>query len=496
MDKSPDAFRTISEVADWLGTPAHVLRFWESRFSQVKPVKRAGGRRYYRPSDMVLLGGIKKLLHDDGMTIRGVQKLLREHGVRYVASMSPHLDGVDPVEAPSESLGPVPSAPMAEDVPTGAFDAQPATPEEKILPFSRPDIPAQPAPNAAPTPPIADVASSAPVSEIEAPAPTDIPEAPMIDVDAPFDPIPEPIRQPEPTASDQLPLQIETPPEPARPAPSAAMAPSVDSASHPQSVPAESKPAQVPFDFNLDSAPIDQHKDDAITGLNDVGTPLMDDESFDSALQAALSSEDASVEDDLGFAAHAPAEPLDAQTDLPESTHLPDASELQNIDDMQAHQASSLDPAPEFVPPISDTQPEFAPDLAPAEAAVLSDSAATTFAFDTENAPDTNEIAEVSIPDSAPVAAVEFEAAPSIESIELDAPASISADTTVSQPQPDITPIADIPDDPEDSANGLNVVKGVLGQLNKKALSEADPHVVQAIFDRATALNAKLAQTG
>ena len=61
MSKSPDAFRTISEVADWLGVQAHVLRFWESRFTQVKPVKRAGGRRYYRPNDMRLLGGIKKL---------------------------------------------------------------------------------------------------------------------------------------------------------------------------------------------------------------------------------------------------------------------------------------------------------------------------------------------------------------------------------------------------------------------------------------------------
>ena len=71
MRKSPDAFRTISEVADWLDVPTHVLRFWESRFSQIKPVKRAGGRRYYRPNDMLLIGGIKKLLHEDGMTIRG-----------------------------------------------------------------------------------------------------------------------------------------------------------------------------------------------------------------------------------------------------------------------------------------------------------------------------------------------------------------------------------------------------------------------------------------
>ena len=89
MEKSPDAFRTISEVSEWLDTPAHVLRFWESRFTQLRPVKRAGGRRYYRPADMALLSGIKKLLHDDGVTIRGVQKILREQGVRYVATLHP-----------------------------------------------------------------------------------------------------------------------------------------------------------------------------------------------------------------------------------------------------------------------------------------------------------------------------------------------------------------------------------------------------------------------
>ena len=98
MSKSPDAFRTISEVADWLGVQAHVLRFWESRFSQVKPVKRAGGRRYYRPNDMRLLGGIKKLLHEDGITIKGVQRILREQGVNYVAALSHGLDE-DPTSA-------------------------------------------------------------------------------------------------------------------------------------------------------------------------------------------------------------------------------------------------------------------------------------------------------------------------------------------------------------------------------------------------------------
>lgn len=93
MEKSRDAFRTISEVAEWLDVPTHVLRFWESRFSQIKPVKRAGGRRYYRPSDMRLIGGVKTLLHDQGMTIRGVQKMLREHGLKHVSSYSPALFG-------------------------------------------------------------------------------------------------------------------------------------------------------------------------------------------------------------------------------------------------------------------------------------------------------------------------------------------------------------------------------------------------------------------
>ena len=84
MDKSPQAFRTISEVSEQLEIPAHVLRFWESKFPQIKPVKRGGGRRYYRPEDVTLLLGIRELLYDDGMTIKGVQKIFRERGVKHV----------------------------------------------------------------------------------------------------------------------------------------------------------------------------------------------------------------------------------------------------------------------------------------------------------------------------------------------------------------------------------------------------------------------------
>ena len=91
MAKSPDAFRTISEVATWLGTQAHVLRFWESKFDAVAPVQRTGGRRYYRLDDMLLLGGIKFLLHEQGMTIKAVQNLLKEQGVAHVQSFSPPI---------------------------------------------------------------------------------------------------------------------------------------------------------------------------------------------------------------------------------------------------------------------------------------------------------------------------------------------------------------------------------------------------------------------
>lgn len=85
MDKSPEAFRTISEAAESMDLPQHVLRFWETRFPQIKPLKRGGGRRYYRPDDIELLRAIKRLLYDEGYTIKGVQKMLREQGAQTLA---------------------------------------------------------------------------------------------------------------------------------------------------------------------------------------------------------------------------------------------------------------------------------------------------------------------------------------------------------------------------------------------------------------------------
>jgi len=86
--KSPDAFKTISEVADELDLPQHVLRFWETRFKQIKPLKRGGGRRYYRPDDVELLKGIRHLLYSEGYTIKGVQRILKEHGNRFVHAVA------------------------------------------------------------------------------------------------------------------------------------------------------------------------------------------------------------------------------------------------------------------------------------------------------------------------------------------------------------------------------------------------------------------------
>ncbi len=110
--KSPDAFRTISEVAEDLDIPQHVLRFWETRFSQIKPLKRGGGRRYYRPDDVVLLKGIRRLLYGEGYTIKGLQRILKEQGPRHVQAIGRGA----PVGAapPEDAARPRPEAPAQQ----------------------------------------------------------------------------------------------------------------------------------------------------------------------------------------------------------------------------------------------------------------------------------------------------------------------------------------------------------------------------------------------
>ena len=95
MTKGPEAFRTISEAADELGVPQHVLRFWETKFSFIRPMKRAGGRRFYRPQDLTVLKGVRALLHDDGYTIKGVQRLHKEQGVKRLLAAADGETGGD-----------------------------------------------------------------------------------------------------------------------------------------------------------------------------------------------------------------------------------------------------------------------------------------------------------------------------------------------------------------------------------------------------------------
>ena len=192
MAKSAEAFRTISEVAEWLDLPTHVLRFWESKFTQVKPVKRAGGRRYYRPNDMVLLGGIKKLLHDDGMTIKGAQKMLRDHGVKHISSLSQPLDG-ELADAVSDTN----AIDMAVDAPNEP------KPEADIVPFTHHKSSDEPEATETQTP--EDTFAKAPPQDAspEAAAPQAAPET--TEADAKADP--EDSEEPEADSASDLKTQ-------------------------------------------------------------------------------------------------------------------------------------------------------------------------------------------------------------------------------------------------------------------------------------------------
>ncbi len=135
MSKAADAFRTISEVADELEVPKHVLRFWENRFPQIKPMKRGGGRRYYRPADLDLLRGIRHLLHNEGFTIKGVQKILREQGVETVKlawqSQRPSAV-VAAVVAPSPTPTPTPSPSSSPSPTSGPAPTSGAVPGSRV----------------------------------------------------------------------------------------------------------------------------------------------------------------------------------------------------------------------------------------------------------------------------------------------------------------------------------------------------------------------------
>lgn len=159
MEKSADAFRTIAEVSELLDIAPHVLRFWEQKFSQIKPLKRGGGRRYYRPADIALIAGIRQLLHEDGLTIRGAQKRLQQEGVQAVQTLGRQvMDSPPPGAAPAgakpqpKASAPKPAA-AAPQAGTSAPRARApkAEPAEESLPLFAglgDDSQASPAPQA------------------------------------------------------------------------------------------------------------------------------------------------------------------------------------------------------------------------------------------------------------------------------------------------------------------------------------------------------------
>ncbi|WP_107990280.1 MerR family transcriptional regulator [Breoghania corrubedonensis] len=137
MDKSPDAFRTISEVAAELDLPQHVLRFWETRFTQIKPLKRGGGRRYYRPDDVDLLAGIRKLLYGEGYTIKGVQRLLKENGVHWVMDVGRGIESGapgGPLPEDREDEAVAPRAPSRDNGQESRAEAPVAPPQPQPRP--------------------------------------------------------------------------------------------------------------------------------------------------------------------------------------------------------------------------------------------------------------------------------------------------------------------------------------------------------------------------
>ena len=237
MEKSPEAFRTISEVSEYLETPPHVLRFWESRFPQVRPVKRAGGRRYYRPSDVALLGGIKLLLHDQGMTIRGVQKILREQGIRHVAGLGsaaqagfeaaeddtiagtiagPEPADAQPLPHPDEAA-PSDRSEAPDDAPAPSLEGEMAGPE--AAPAARADTDAADEAGPAAAGHVVDADAGATAHAAEEPAAADAaqPEAPPQ-----ARPVPLPPARDDQVAAPAPPAPEPAPPEPSAPEPAAA----------------------------------------------------------------------------------------------------------------------------------------------------------------------------------------------------------------------------------------------------------------------------------
>ncbi|WP_390914940.1 MerR family transcriptional regulator [Pseudosulfitobacter sp. SM2401] len=410
MSKSADAFRTISEVADWLGVHAHVLRFWESKFTQIKPVKRAGGRRYYRPVDMLLLGGIQKLLHEDGLTIKGVQKILREKGMAHVSALSKGLDDMDadgpkttgsdetsrasvtPIASPNMDK-PAPEAPSAMDVPqadpdeanvvnfmsgdtsdmsdddkTQAAQRPSFTEDAVVMPDPKPAAPdvVEPTPPQPAAPPLDDIQTPEPVqAEPEPqtetlPEPSDpVPEAPKNETaQADLTPAPQPVdAEPEgQTVSEEAPEPVVQNTVEVEPEVEVA-ALDLDAAEEPEAEP-EPEPETIPV-FMSASAKTAAEDEPQVAEQADEHVESTDDDAPAAPVLPSFLHRRA-PEVDLVPDAPEPeaAEPVEAaSSDAPQATSAePDTPKPQIIDVPETPDEASFDAAPKLLSTLSKTK--------------------------------------------------------------------------------------------------------------------------------------------
>lgn len=506
MDKkSPDAFRTISEVADWLGVPTHVLRFWESRFSQVKPVKRAGGRRYYRPTDMELLGGIRKLLHEDGMTIRGVQKLLREKGVKHVAALSPLIDSR--AETPADGSNVVPfGSGQSEQTDQTKPDANPpasAPKAETTEPIAKPEeVPA--AQESAEYDAVAPVAQ--PADQDVPPVAHELPAAIQTPADVP--PTSEtPVSEPVTTAA-------EAPSQPDMPAPAdPALSESADAPAAPSTDPLEPIPHDGPTlaetlaaaERSKADAQVDSVKTDlpSVTPTPDAPTPTpesgIEAETSAPAPDSTVSAPQPSL--DLFGLANAEAEstPADAsQTDegaaatLAE-TPLDGAPEVDDIDSVaETAESAAIMPAEAAARP-SETEQEPSPEQRVAEHPESISKPEDAIA----------PLAEKAAEEESPTAQT---AVQSPEPASAEIPAEVAPDPIAPPVAPPVSPalpdISHIPADPADDAplstgNTTGETPALSVTLRELCKTGTDIHlpVMQALADRLEALSTQLDRT-
>ncbi|NIZ14392.1 MerR family transcriptional regulator [Phaeobacter sp. HF9A] len=469
MSKSPDAFRTISEVADWLEIQAHVLRFWESKFTQVKPVKRAGGRRYYRPSDMLLLGGIQHLLHDKGLSIKEVQALIREQGVQHVQDLSKPLD---PEEAEQEADTPPPSKwadpaeqdtqkPRPKPVDRDPLEEEPQQVARKAAPPTPPPF-SPPAPAPSPAPPASDSVSNAteatagPAETTEAPAPEG-PEATASMTAATGEMPPQPggdMAAAELSASD-VPAAAPASALPAEPQPSQTPPePSADTAAHPTADADErAQPQQPPVPAGQIAMPLD---------LPDAAPPARDlPHSTASAPRSASPTPAIPGQQDF-FGA-----PDVAESDLPPATpeSAPSPTSPEPL-------SPPLEPAADHdfaTPPPTAIEPGVAEGVA--EEGPGAPQEETDAADDSHHAP-------LTTPDAAPVAPPEPITAEEAHLVEDDgaAAADLPADDSAAYPSDPDQPAAPVLAEPRADAPASEVTDQLAAAMAQAALVDEPPH--------------------